>query len=133
MKVMGPIWRGTPTRGLEVLCNIRPLELEMRRLAAEQYIRTKPFHIIDSPKMKTPIESRKGHRQWCEEYLQMIGCDFDNIKLDRQPLKFNWEKSYKIDQESMKSDDPRIKGMVQHHKDGVKIYIPMAASIQQNL
>ena len=73
MKVMGPIWRGTPTRGLEVLCNIRPLELEMRRLAAESYIRTKPFHIIDSPKMKTPIESRKGHRQSCEEYLQIIG------------------------------------------------------------
>ena len=37
-------------------------------------------------------------------------------------MKFNWEKSYKINQESMKSDNPRIKGMVQHHKDGVKIF-----------
>ena len=105
MKVMGPIWRGTPTRGLEVLCNIRPLELEMRKLAAEQYVRTKPFHIIESSAMKTPIVSRQGHRQWCEGFLKMVGCDFNHLTLDRQPLKFNWEKSYQIDQKSMKSDD----------------------------
>ena len=48
MKVMGPIWRGTPTRGLEVICNIRPLELELRKLAAEQYLRTKDFHVVPS-------------------------------------------------------------------------------------
>ena len=52
----------------------------------------------------------------------MVGCNFDQLTLDRQPLKFNWEKANQIDQKSMKSDDPRIKGMVQHHKDGVKIY-----------
>ena len=44
MRVMGPIWRGTPTRGLEVICGIRPLELEMRRLAAEAYVRTLKCH-----------------------------------------------------------------------------------------
>ena len=94
----------------------------MRKLAAEQYVRTKPFHIIESPAMKTPIVSRQGHRQWCEGFLKMVGCDFSHLTLDRLPLKFSWEKAYHIDQKSMKSDDPRIKGMVQHHKDGVKIY-----------
>merc|ERR1712029_528380 len=69
LTIMGPLWRGTPTRGLEVICNIRPLELEMRKLAAEAYLRTYNFQIISHTKMRTNIQSRKGHRQWCAEFL----------------------------------------------------------------
>ena len=69
------MWKGTPTRGLEIICNIRPLELELRKVAAEQYLRTADFHIIDSKHMKTKIEARKGHRQWSEEFLRLIGSD----------------------------------------------------------
>ena len=122
IKVMGPIWRGTPTRGLEVICNIRPLELELRKLAAEQYLRTKDFHVVPSSEMKTKVESRVGHRQWCENFLQLIGFNMDTSKVDRIPAKKQWEKSYHIDHNSMKSKDPRIRGEIQHHLDGIKIF-----------
>ena len=79
-KVMGPIWPGTPTRGLEVLCQVRLLELELRHMAAEQYLRTKDYQLRLSAAMKTKITSRKGHRQWYEEFLKLIGCELRQNK-----------------------------------------------------
>ena len=72
--------------------------------------------------MKTKIISRRGHRQWSEEFLSMIGSDIQNAKTDKMAKKFIWNKLFVIDKSSMESNDPKIKGVVQHQKDNIKIY-----------
>ena len=110
----GPIWGSTPTRGLEIITYLRPLELELRKQAAEAYMRTMDFQIINPNQMWTEVESHKGHRQWSQEFLQIIGFKYQGCPIDRIPLEFKWNKSYKVDYASLKSDDPQIRGQVRY-------------------
>ena len=63
LKMCGPIRYSTPTRGLEVINYCRPIELEMRKIAAEAYLRTMGKEKIPAPAMHTTKITQKGHRQ----------------------------------------------------------------------
>ena len=54
LKIMGPIRRSTPTRGLEIMNYCRPLELEIRKISAEVFLRTRPTN-------KMPTEALKNN------------------------------------------------------------------------
>ena len=72
--------------------------------------------------MRTNIISKKGHRQWCAEFLDAIGFKFEieHIEFDKIAKKRNWDKSYTIDKYSMQKDNPE-KGKVQHNVGSIKI------------
>ena len=76
LKMMGPLCRSCPTRGLEVINYFRPIELECRRIAAEAYIRTEGHQKIDDALMHTTKTTQKGHRQLCSEFLHQIQYPF---------------------------------------------------------
>ena len=78
LMTMGNLRPSTPSRGLEVACYLLPLELQLRKIACESYVRCKNFEIVPLNDTYTFIESHKGHRQLCEEFLR----DLDIYLLD---------------------------------------------------
>ena len=101
LKLMGPLRRSTPTRGLEILSYCRPIELECRRIAAEAYIRTQGKEKIPSAFIHTRKTSQVGHRQLCQEYLREIQFPLINKSLDQCTRKWHWVKKYQVDHTNM--------------------------------
>lgn len=123
LKIMGPIRRSTPTRGLEVINYIRPLELEIRQLAAEAYLRTMGQERISATRLHTNKITQKGHRQWCLEFLQGLNFPFLNYTFDNCVRKWCWRKRYDVDFESMSQSHefygkPRMDTPVHLYTDG---------------
>ena len=87
-----------PTRGMEVLNYLRPLELELRKVAGEAYIRTKKFEKIPLNAAYSTFDRKKGHRQWCEELFSSL-----NFELWKEPLDaaenatYFWDNKFIID------------------------------------
>ena len=121
LKAMGPMRKGTPQRGLEVLTYTRPLELEIRKLAAEAAIRTKRYDPMPN-QLYSNIDCRKGHRQWSEEFLHNIGFKYYDLELDEGDTKYNWNRNFQIDLQSMEKGKfyglPRLDAKIQIWTDG---------------
>ena len=97
LKLMGPLRKSTPTRGLEILSYCRPIELECRWLAAQAYIRTQGMEKIPNDLMYTRKTTKVGHRQLCQEYLREVQYPFINTPLDQCTRKWHWNKKYQVD------------------------------------
>ena len=82
LKMMGPLRRSTPTRGLEIINYIRPIELETRKIAAEAYLRTMGQERIPETHMRTNKITQIGHRQWCYDFLQSIDFPYLGQQFD---------------------------------------------------
>ena len=93
LKIMGPLRPSTPTRGLEIMNYIRPLELEIRKLSAEAYLRTQSTNKIDEKDIYTKQITQKGHRQWCKDYLQIIGYPYLETPMDVCICKWMWQNN----------------------------------------
>jgi ribonuclease HI len=111
----GPLRRSTPTHGLEITNYMRPLELEVRKIAAEAFLRTKNYEVIPPTVLYSTVVSHKGHRQWCQEFITTLDLDrmFDNPTDASEPRQF-WDNRFHIDYKSME----RPTGDRQTHKFG---------------
>ena len=97
LKMMGPLRRSTPTRGLEIINYIRPIELETRKIAAEAYLRTIGQEKIHASRMKTNKITQIGHRQWCYDFLKSIGFPYLDQQFDDRIRKWIWKKRYDVE------------------------------------
>ena len=98
LKCMGPMRHSTPTRGLELLTHTRPLELEIRKSAAEAALRTREHAIYPFNDIYSNIDARKGHRQWSEEFLYGIGCQYADSQFDEGHRTRFWTTKFIIDE-----------------------------------
>ena len=101
LKSMGPMRERTPTRGLELLTYTCPLELEVRKSAAEAAIRTKKYALIPFNEMYSHIGCKKGHRQYCEEFLYGTGFSYSDTEFDEGLLRRYWSRRFVIDKQSL--------------------------------
>ena len=123
LKMMGPLRHSTPTRGLEVINYFRPIELEVRRLAAEAYIRTNGRDLVPPAALKTTNQSLMSHRQYCHDFLRSLNYPFLDHKSDVCIRKWMWKKAYQVDLEStVKGTDgygkPKCDAYVHVYTDG---------------
>ena len=123
LKHMGPCRRSTPTLALEMFTYTRPLELELRKTAAEAFLRTMDHQVIHPYAMWTNKVTHKGHRQHSMEFLETIEFKYGNCDTDRLPKRLVWGRGYTIDTKSM---DPKNKerGKYQHgaHNGDLQIF-----------
>ena len=128
LKMMGPLRRSTPTRGLEVINYIRPIELEMRKIAAEAYLRTVGQEKISAHDMKTSKITQKGHRQWCFEFLSSLNFPFLEQEFDNCTRKWTWKQRYQVDLESTLPGDqygkPKNDAKIKLYPDGSLLVDP---------
>ena len=104
--------KSTPTKGLEVLLGIRPLDLQIRYIQVASYLRTKGFQKFTDAQMYTDTPSSKGHRQRVEEWVYANGCNGHFITMtavDDVTRKFMWNKLYRVDRTSMSKDKKKGK------------------------
>ena len=105
LKMMGPLRHSTPTRGLEIINYCRPLELECRRIAAEAYIRTQGKEKVSPAEMQTTKVTQKGHRQFCQEFLQEINYPLIDKEIDTCPRKWSWNRKFEVDRTNLTKGD----------------------------
>ena len=101
LKMMGPLRHSTPTRGLEIINYCRPLELECRRIAAEAYIRTQGKEKVSPAEMYTTKVTQKGHRQFCQEFLQEINYPLIDREIDTSIRKWTWSRKFEVDRTNL--------------------------------
>ena len=97
----GPIRPSCPTRGMEVLNYLRPLSLELRKIAGEAYIRTKDHIKVPLNIVQTPITSHKTHRQLCAELFCSLDFDLWQQPTDIAETTYFWDNKFTIDWASM--------------------------------
>ena len=102
LMTMGNLRPSTPTRALEVACYLLPLELQLRKIACESYFRCKNFEIVPLHDTYTTIESHKGHRQLCEEFLRDLDVYLLDCPSDRSAkTTYFLNNKYEVDFDSM--------------------------------
>ena len=85
--------RSTPTAGLEVMGNLMPLDIYVKGLAVRTAIRIRDRNktIWDGLANK---KGEKGHIKWAQTTMNLT----ETTNLDTQPVIFNWETKYLVDQ-----------------------------------
>merc|ERR1712213_130538 len=108
LSYFGPIRPSCPTRGMEVINYLRPLELELRKVAGEAYLRNRHFVKVPLSTVYSTIASKKTHRQYCEELFTSLDFDLWEQPTDTAEMAYFWDNKFIIDHESMQ----KIKGEV---------------------
>ena len=100
MMLMGNLRPSTPGYGLMAINCLPPLEMELRRAAAEAHIRChKSFQVV--PLTYTNIQSHKGHRQHCEEFLRNFKFNLHEKSNDKAHRTYFFNDCFVVDKESM--------------------------------
>ena len=97
--------KSTPTKGLEVILNVWPLDLHIKYLQASSWLRTKDQQVYPERLMYTDEPCLKGHRQMTEEWIYSLNCNGHHVtmsKLDDIPRKFIWNSAFRVDMASLK-------------------------------
>ena len=97
--------KSTPTRGLEVILNVIPLDLHIKYLQATSFLRTKGQQVYNDNQMYTDVDCLKGHRQLTEEWLYRINCNAHYVtmtEVDDIIRRFIWEGEFHVDMSSLR-------------------------------
>ena len=103
---------------------MKPLELELRKIAAETHIRCgQKFEKVPLNISYTNVPSHKGHRQLCEEFLRNFNLDalLDSPN-DQTTVTYFFDKKYKVDYQSMQLKDNPNYGYPQHTNCKLSIF-----------
>jgi ribonuclease HI len=92
---MGHFRKSTPTAGMEILNDIRPIKYQLQYEATQGYLRTKPFH----KGVKT-----SAHLIYASKLLRDQLVLSDNT--DEGTTTFNWGKTFRIDEQSFDKGEP---------------------------
>ncbi len=101
---LGHLRHSTPTAGLEIINHVMPLPMWIMYEGVAAYIRTQGNNILSEGDMFTNKQSKKGHRQFSREYLNVLGVTA--IQSDFIPHARVWEKYYKVNVNSFDKGSP---------------------------
>jgi len=95
-----PIRKSTPTNGLEIILNLKPLDLKIEESALNQFLRVLPHNrSIWDGLGKTSV----GHLKWGRDLLKTAGVV--NLSFDRSN-DLNLYQRFKVDLDSFRSGLP---------------------------
>jgi len=75
---LGHFRRSTPTAGLEVICDLMPLDLHIKSVSALAEWRTRGTRIIRERYLRTESKFLAGHRQYIKSNMDMIAVDLND-------------------------------------------------------
>ena len=117
---LAPVKRSTPTAGLEMIYNLLPLDLYVKRTASITFnrIRKQVNPVWDGIGTKT---GKLGHLKGCEKDLSLLGLL--DIPTDKITAIHSWTKHFEIlDFEMYKNDSSeKISNMIYCYTDGSKV------------
>jgi len=115
---LGSFRKSTPTAGLEIICNVEPLHLHIKKHALMTLDRIQRSGVlINKAKIVLP-HSNKGHRQFLREMAAEYQFNFIAI-CDEGNDEIQWAKpEYIVDMDSFKSGTPETNTKFDIYTDG---------------
>ena len=105
---------GTPTASLEVILDLKPLDLFIVGEAIKAGYRTKNRNLTKWDGIGNK-SGKVGHRLWAEKHAKELGL---TSPLDEGAPKFTWHKNFKVDKSSFEKGDPIQTAGISCYTDG---------------
>ena len=103
LMMLGHFRRSTPTAGLEVIMQVRPLPIHIKYEACLALNRTQFTRGRDGTFLPRQLVLG-GHREYCTRIMTELGLDM--VETDKMIPTYRWKNTFKVDKESFLKGKP---------------------------